>query len=377
MTPLSAFELAGAAILAGAGALNVLLGLASGRNRTALLFAGYFACLTLTNLSTLSLIGWREWLSPADVRWIRSVGVSSCYLLGPLFHAYVTMLLPRARRRCTIGWWRHGLPFLAAFAIGLLNAMDAGFERHAAGAAMVAIVYHAWVVQGLPYFAVAAWQAHRVARGRSGAQAEAAVRRVKWLRVLTLVMAALWLAAGVKRLAIGAFGVESMLANTGLMALATVLLFFVTWFGLRQRMLDFADAGISGPAVARYARSALDDAGRARVAADLVRLMRERRLHADPELDLAALSRVSGWPPAYISQALNLHLDRGFFEFVADFRVEAARRRLADPAERRSILEIAMACGFGSKSTFNAAFRRSTGLTPSEFRRRRAAVHEA
>lgn len=380
MTPLSAFELTGAAILAGAGALNALLGLAAGRSRTALLFTAYFACLTLTNLSTLSLIGWHEWLAPADVRWIRTVGVPACYLLGPLFYAYVAALLPGRERWRAADWRRHGAPFLAALAIGLVNAASPGFGERAAGAALVTLAYHAWAVQGLPYFAAAALQAHRGTRTptRSSASDDAA-RRTAWLRVLTLTAVALWLLAGLKRLAVGSFGIDNALANTGLMLPASALLFFLTWFGLRLRALDLADGGAlaaAGSAGARYARSALDEAGRARIADDLVRLMRERQLHADPQLDLAALSRLSGWPPAYISQALNLHLHRNFFEFVGDFRLEAARRCLADPGEHRTILEIAMACGFGSKSTFNAAFRRRTGLTPTAFRQRHSAAGE-
>lgn len=53
------------------------------------------------------------------------------------------------------------------------------------------------------------------------------------------------------------------------------------------------------------------------------------------------------------------------------FRIEEAKRRLADPALRRlPILTIAYDCGFGSIGPFNRAFKAETGLTPLEFRGR-------
>ena len=100
-------------------------------------------------------------------------------------------------------------------------------------------------------------------------------------------------------------------------------------------------------------------------------MLTNERLYADGSFDLQALSRRSGWPPNYVSQALNQGLGRNFFEFVNGFRVAAAETCLADPADTRTILEIALACGFGSKSTFNTVFKRINGSTPGEFRRAR------
>lgn len=48
-------------------------------------------------------------------------------------------------------------------------------------------------------------------------------------------------------------------------------------------------------------------------------------------------------------------------------RIETAKRRLASP---ESIKEIAASMGFSSQSTFTYAFRRTTGVTPNQFRTR-------
>lgn len=377
MTPLSTLELAGAAVLTGSGALNALLGLAAGRHRSAVWFTAFFLCLTVTNLASLSIIGWGEWLSPEGVRWIRSLSVSACYLLGPLFYAYVRASLPMAEPWPPQAWRRHAMPFFGIFSLGLLDVAWPEFALWPAADAITTVAYHAWIGQGLPYFAAAAWQVHASRSALRALPAGESHRRLLWLRWLTTVAAALWLLAGLKRLAVASFGMEDVPANAGLLMTASAALFFLTWFGVRQRMLGSAAENTivatgSAAAQARYARTGLDQAGCERVAGDLLRLMRDQPLYVDAGLDLAMLSRHSGWPPAYISQALNQHLRQNFFEFVSGFRMAAACLCLADPAERRTILDIALACGFGSKSTFNAVFRRDTGLTPSEFRRRHA-----
>ena len=51
-------------------------------------------------------------------------------------------------------------------------------------------------------------------------------------------------------------------------------------------------------------------------------------------------------------------------------RIEAAKRRLADPAEARTtVAAIAFELGYGSLGPFNRAFRAATGATPTEWRR--------
>ena len=50
-------------------------------------------------------------------------------------------------------------------------------------------------------------------------------------------------------------------------------------------------------------------------------------------------------------------------------RIEEAKKRLKDPKENQYVvLKIAYDVGFNSKSTFNTAFKKFTGMSPSEFR---------
>lgn len=102
----------------------------------------------------------------------------------------------------------------------------------------------------------------------------------------------------------------------------------------------------------------------------LCRLMEERRPFLDPDLSHAALADLLGVQRHHLSQIINEHSGGSYFEFVNGYRVEAVKRMLADPRHKHlSILGVAMECGFQSKATFNAAFRKMTGITPSEWQK--------
>jgi len=53
-------------------------------------------------------------------------------------------------------------------------------------------------------------------------------------------------------------------------------------------------------------------------------------------------------------------------EHLTRLRVQAAHRLLQQPRRKRSLSDIALACGFSSSQYFATVFRRHTGLTPSQ-----------
>jgi AraC-like DNA-binding protein len=88
-------------------------------------------------------------------------------------------------------------------------------------------------------------------------------------------------------------------------------------------------------------------------------------------LTIAGLALELGAPEHRLRRLINNRLGhRNFADFLNSHRIDAAKRRLGDPAEARTtIAVIAFDLGFGSLSTFNRAFRRATGSTPTVWRR--------
>jgi AraC-like DNA-binding protein len=88
-------------------------------------------------------------------------------------------------------------------------------------------------------------------------------------------------------------------------------------------------------------------------------------------LSIGTVARDLGAQEHRLRRLINTRLrHRNFADFVNGYRIEAAKARLADPAQAdANIASMAFDLGFGSLSPFNRAFRASTGATPTAWRR--------
>ena len=90
----------------------------------------------------------------------------------------------------------------------------------------------------------------------------------------------------------------------------------------------------------------------------------------NPELSLKQLATELKTPERLLSGVINQYSNQNFYDFINNFRIEKAKKLLAeDTLKKSTIQEIFYDSGFNSKSTFNLAFKKSTGITPTEFKK--------
>lgn len=98
--------------------------------------------------------------------------------------------------------------------------------------------------------------------------------------------------------------------------------------------------------------------------------MRSDRPYLDPDLTIETVARRIGVPRHHLTEVINERHEKNFYLFVNQYRIEEAQQALKDPSQAgRTVLDIAYASGFNSKSPFNSAFKKLTGMTPSQYRR--------
>ena len=103
----------------------------------------------------------------------------------------------------------------------------------------------------------------------------------------------------------------------------------------------------------------------------LTRLMEEEKVFLEPDLSLQKLSQRLHVHYNHLSRIINEQMGKSFNDYINSYRIEEARKKLADPVEsQKTILEIAYDTGFYSKSVFNTAFKKFTGLTPSQYKKK-------
>ncbi len=97
--------------------------------------------------------------------------------------------------------------------------------------------------------------------------------------------------------------------------------------------------------------------------------MEQKKLYRDSALTLQSLSEITGVSVHHASQVINEQLGQNFFEFVNGYRIEEAKRLLADnQRSNETVLSIAFEVGFNTKASFNSIFKKYTSKTPSEYR---------
>ena len=104
---------------------------------------------------------------------------------------------------------------------------------------------------------------------------------------------------------------------------------------------------------------------------DLKKHMDHKKPYLEPELNLEQLATQISIRPKVLSQVINESLQQNFFDFVNRYRIEEAKRLLTNPADKKiTVLEVLYEVGFNSKSSFNTIFKKHTGVTPSEFKKK-------
>jgi len=98
-------------------------------------------------------------------------------------------------------------------------------------------------------------------------------------------------------------------------------------------------------------------------------IMEEEKPYRDPNMSISKLAKRLGVSKEHISQIINQKFYMNFNQYLNKYRIEEAKERLKDPKENQYVvLKIAHDVGFNSKSTFNTAFKKFTGISPRQYR---------
>jgi AraC-like DNA-binding protein len=290
------------------------------------------------------------------------------FLQGPLLLAYVAALIGM-RDRFGSTDWLHLIPFVA-FITYLSVAFGAGtFALERTGRATnvsifaLAPVFTTLLLLSVPVYI--AWSLVIMRRAGQVLGTPDLPSGFLWIRACIAGLGLVWLAA----IATFLFGGDG--AGTHPHAVFWALTLFVYGLGylgltrttiFREPQIETLKQNLQP----KYRKSGLGPDEVAAMHRELIAFMDAEQSYLDGELSLQTLADQLGFSTNQLSQVINDGEGCSFRDYVNARRVREACRRLdSDPGT--PLLTLAMDCGFNSKSSFNRAFRKFTGKTPSAY----------
>ena len=102
----------------------------------------------------------------------------------------------------------------------------------------------------------------------------------------------------------------------------------------------------------------------------LQQMINRDKIHLDNNITLESVAEKLNLNKSYLSRLINSELKMNFSDYLNSVRVEEAKSYISNPEfSNYTLVAIGLEAGFNSKSAFNNAFKKFTGLTPSEYRK--------
>ena len=141
---------------------------------------------------------------------------------------------------------------------------------------------------------------------------------------------------------------------------------------LYEKTLQLQKAEQENQQLMKYNRSSLTDEHRAALGFRIQEVLASPDIICQQDFTLTRLAKLVDSNTTYVSQVVNEKYGTAFSNVLAACRIKEACRRMSDPAQAYSnmtIEGIATSTGFKSRTAFVNAFKRETGLTPSDYLR--------
>lgn len=340
-----------------------------GADRTARRYlVGFLAATALTLLNFLYMSS--AWV--LDHPSLAFLGNTIGLLAAPLLYLYAAALAQQLDQ-CVLCKLVHFLPVLVFLLVVLAEFTLQPFDiqRQVLSGQDPSNILNSWYFPAAIFVYVLSYLAatmHTLWRHKQAFRQHYATMgrgELNWLRTSIIGATVLWLLSLMHQVLV------SMLPTPGLdQALRLAMAFGGFMLGLyflTHALRQSSAAPITLPTLSdgKYGIERLSDQDLASNVQKLETYLQDTAAHLQPSVSLSALCNDLPITPRDLSQTINRHYGQSFFDFINTRRIDHAKDMLR--AQSHSITDIMYACGFASKSSFYAAFKKSTGTTPSKF----------
>ncbi|WP_299214104.1 helix-turn-helix domain-containing protein [uncultured Aquimarina sp.] len=197
----------------------------------------------------------------------------------------------------------------------------------------------------------------------------------KWLYQLLVLLSVIFCISFFKQM-YKVFGTDVDILNSLRVLITLILVLFLTWIVLKSMYYPrlFRNINSEHLLVKKILEEEdiINQQSKSKEEINqLLQFMKKEEPYLDASLTLNKLADKIGLPHRDVSILINSNLNQHFFDFVNQFRIDKAKEMLLNSKDKKlTIQQIMYDVGFNSKSSFYTVFKKQTGVTPSEYRKR-------
>lgn len=145
---------------------------------------------------------------------------------------------------------------------------------------------------------------------------------------------------------------------------ASLLIHFVGYWALRESRITNSELG-------KTDELPITEEKVKELKQQIIHLLENERLYVSPDISISYLSQSLSINTKYLSQLINKEFNCSLTFLINSYRIEDCKEMiLSSDYDHLNFLGIATQVGFNTKNTFTRAFKRHTGMTPSQFKMR-------
>jgi AraC-like DNA-binding protein len=291
---------------------------------------------------------------------------------GPLAYLHTVAITDGRRRFCLSDLW-HFLPTLlidgalfSLFFIYVRQHMPWAYA-HLSLIQTSALVVTLLSVGQLVVYAIAIFRKTRQARAGLKEFANIATW-LNWLLICWVTIIVFLLVA----IPISLLDVKRADENASLLYTPFGILIGVCLYGLGYLYLLRYRKGVD-TCLDRMARFKFSEEELGHKARLVTEALQTHRYYKDPAITVSKLARKLGWPVNDLSLVINEAFHTNFNDWINLYRVREFKELLEKPESRKyTMTGLSQEAGFSSKASFYRAFKKATGVTPSDYLKSKA-----
>ncbi len=293
------------------------------------------------------------------------------YLLGPLYYFYVQFTI---KEKTKVNGWDviHLVPAIICFLVILpfyilsaevkLSLYSAPNPDYCKIPPDRIIYYGLIILSGFFYCKRSLFFIERKKKSYSGRNHKKQLASLRWLVYYTRVFQGFLTFAVIAILIMvftNSFKYYMMLSAV---LASSILIHFISYWAIKEsKIIKGADFNMKASSMGRDQSHELK--------AKILEILEKEKIYLNGDLSAREFCNRLSINSRYFSELINQEFGYSFTYLINSYRIREAKKMITDPQYAHlSFMGIAMEVGFNTKNTFTRAFKRHTGMTPTQYK---------